>query len=412
MIIKTKLVDISKKYIFLRKSMRIIYQFQKRLKYMYYYYKYKLDDKVILFESFMGTSFSCSPKAIYLEMLKDKRFKDYTFIWVFKDVNKKKPYFNNKNTKLIKKNSKEYYKYYSISKYWITNSLVDPSIKKKKKQYYIQTWHGTPLKRLRCDIKVNGAILNTVSEIKKRNDKDAIRFDYFLSPSKYATNCFISAFNLKKLNKQNIIIEKGYPRNDYLFKYKKEDIFKIKKKLNIPLDKKVILYAPTFRDNQHKSGVGYTYNLGIDFDMLKQKLNDKYIILFRTHYFVSNSFNFKKYENFIYDVSDYDDVNELYIISDLLITDYSSVFFDYANLNRPIIFYMYDLEEYQNSLRDFYINLNELPGVIINKEEQLIKILKSDYKIDKIKYEKFNKKFNYLDSSGSSKKVIDEIFGK
>lgn len=108
----------------------------------------------------------------------------------------------------------------------------------------------------------------------------------------------------------------------------------------------MILYAPTFRDNQHTSGIGYTYNLGINFDELAV-LADNYIILFRTHYFITNLFDFNKYKGFVYDVSNYDDINELYLISDILITDYSSVFFDFANLKKPIIFYMYDLDEYK-----------------------------------------------------------------
>ena len=104
-------------------------------------------------------------------------------------------------------------------------------------------------------------------------------------------------------------------------------------------------------------------------------------------------------------------ISRLYIISDLLITDYSSVFFDYANLKRPIIFYMYDLDEYKNKLRDFYINLDELPGPILENEKDLLKEIKN-YSFDKYKskYEKFNKKFNYLDDGNASDRVIDVVF--
>lgn len=111
------------------------------------------------------------------------------------------------------------------------------------------------LKKLRCDIEVTGSVLNTISEIRKRNDIDASRFDYFLSPSKFASEKFISAFNLKSLGKENIIIEEGYPRNKLLFTYTKKDIDNIKNRLNVPKNKKVILYMPTFRDNQHTSGI-------------------------------------------------------------------------------------------------------------------------------------------------------------
>ena len=412
--IKKIATDISKKNIFFRKTFRKLIYFKRKIKYLKYYYKYDVDDKMIFFEAYNGRNYACSPKALYEYMIKNKKFNDYKFVWAFKNVNQHK-ILKNKNTIVVKTNSKEYFKYLSLSKYWIVNSLIDVSIKKKKNQIYLQCWHGTPLKKLRYDIEVKGAVLNTISEIRKRNDLDAIKFDYFISPSKFCTEKFISAFNLKKLGKDNIIVEKGYPRNDYLFNYKKEDIDKIKKLLKLPKGKKVILYAPTFRDNQHTSGVGYTYNLGINFDKMQKELSKDYIILFRTHYFVSNSFDFSKYEKFIYDVSYYDDINELYIISDLLITDYSSVFFDFANLKKPMIFYMYDLDDYKNNLRDFYFDLNILPGPIVKQEDDLIKEIKNIDNYDELyhdKYIKFNEKFNYLDDGKSTERVVEVIFNE
>ena len=408
--IKKTIIDFSKKNVIFRKIIRKTLYLKGKINYLKYYNKYKVDDKMILFEVFNGRNYSCSPKAIYEYMTKDERFKDYKFVWAFKDPSKYK--FDN-NTIIVKSNSKDYFKYLASSKYWIVNSLIDVSIKKKKNQIYLQCWHGTPLKKLRYDIEVKGSVLNTINEIRKRNDLDAVKFDYFISPSKFCTEKFTSAFNLKKLGKENIIIEKGYPRNDYLFNYKKEEVAKIKKKLKLPTDKKIILYAPTFRDNQHTSGVGYTYNLGIDFDKMQKELSKEYVILFRTHYFVSNSFDFTKYENFIYDVSSYDDINELYIISDLLLTDYSSVFFDFANLRRPMLFYMYDLDDYKNNLRDFYFDLDILPGPIVKQEDDLIKEIKNIDNYDAVyhdKYVKFNNKFNYLDDGKATKRVVEVIF--
>ncbi len=408
--IKKMIVDISKKNIIFRNIIRKMLYIKNKIKYLRYYYKYKVDDKLILFEVYNGRSYACSPKSIYEYMVNNKKYKDYKFVWAFKNPEK---YDLGKQTKIVKTNSKEYFKYLSSSKYWIVNSLVDVAIKKKKNQVYLQCWHGTPLKKLRYDIEAKGAVLNSINEIRKRNDLDAVKFDYFISPSKFCTEKFTSAFNLKKLGKENIIIEKGYPRNDYLFNYKKEDVEKIKKTLKLPKNKKIILYAPTFRDNQHTSGLGYTYNLGIDFDKLKKELKKDYIILFRTHYFISNSFDFSKYKDFIYDVSDYDDINELYIISDILLTDYSSVFFDFANLKRPILFYMYDLDDYKNNLRDFYFDLDILPGPIVKNENDLIKEIKNIDDYDKVysdKYKKFNQKFNYLDDGNAAKRVVDVIF--
>ena len=184
----------------------------------------------------------------------------------------------------------------------------------------------------------------------------------------------------------------------------------MKNKLGISgIKKKIILYAPTFRDNQHESGTGYVYRTEVDFDKLQEALSDEYIILFRPHYFVANQFDFTKYRGFIYDVSDIDDVKELYIISDLLITDYSSVFFDYAILKRPILFYMYDLEEYADDIRGFYLDLKELPGPIIQNEEDLIRVIKTGNPDASLTYPNFNKKFNSLEDGNASRRVIERL---
>ena len=410
--IRTYLVDLAKKNVFIRKILRKTKYLLEIVRYTYYYLFYKVDDKTIFFESFGGASASCSPKAIYNYLIENKDYKDYKFIWAFKNPKKDHLIKKNKNLTIVKSKSKDYYKYLSKSKYWIVNSLLDLSVIKKKNQIYVQCWHGTPLKKLRCDITVTGSVLNTKEEVIKRNNLDVAKIDYFISPSKYSTEKFTSAFNLKNLNKENIIIEKGYPRNDKLINYTQNDINDIKEKLNIKTNKKIILYAPTFRDDEHKSGLGYTYKLNIDFDKLKKELGKDYVILFRAHYFIANSFDFNKYKDFVYNVSDYDDINDLYIISDLLITDYSSVFFDYAILKRPILFYMYDYKNYKTKLRDFYLDLKELPGPIIEKQEDLVKDIKQIDKVfNKYKeyYQTFNKKFNPYEDGKSSIRVAKEI---
>ena len=410
--IKAMIIDICKKNVVFRKMIRFFRLYFKKLNYLKYKLKYKVDDKTIFFEVYDGRNYTCSPKAIYEKMLTMKEFKDFKFIWAFNDPSKH-DVMKDKRLVIVKTNTKDYYKYISSSKYWIVNSIMDECITKKKGQVYVQCWHGTPLKRLRYDIEVNGAVLNTIEEIRKRNDRDAVKFDYFISPSKYCTEKFTSAFNLVALGKKDIIIEEGYPRNDSLFNRNKKDVDKIKEKLGIPKDKKVICYLPTFRDNQHTSGVGYTYNLAIDFDSLKKRFGKDYVILFKPHYFIANKIDLSKYKNFVYNVANYDEINDIYLVSDLLITDYSSVFFDYANLNRPVMFYMYDFDDYKNNLRDFYISLDELPGPIAKTQKELEDyIVNIDKSISKYKktYDKFNDKYNYLDDGNASERVIRVIF--
>jgi len=413
--IKKIITNISKENLIFRKIARFSLKLFKRLQYLKYYLLNKVDSNVIVFESFMGRAYSDSQKAIYNEMINDTYFKDFVFVWAFKNPENYQ-HLANGNTLIIKYGSKEFYKYMSKAKYWITNSRLPEYLIKKKEQIYIQCWHGTPLKRLGFDIKVEGGnVMNTMREIKEKYEQDAKRYDYMLSPSAFCTEKFISAFNLKKLKKEDIMIEEGYPRNDKLFNFTQEYVNELKDNLGIPKNKKVILYAPTWRDNQHEASVGYTYNLNLDFDKLKERLENDYVIIFRTHYFVSNSFDFEKYKGFIFNMSEHDDVNDCYILSDIIITDYSSVFFDYANLKRPMLFYMYDLDEYQGKLRDFYFDLSELPGPIVKTQEELEKEILNinDYEEKyKEKYKKFNDTFNYLDDGQVSKRVINKIFKK
>lgn len=410
--IKKILVDISKKNKFIRKILRTIINIKNKIYFKLNTIGINADEKTVIFGCFNGRSYCDSPKAIYKYMLTDRRFEEFNYIWVFKEPNKHKYLEENKNTKVISVKGKEYIQAMAKAKYWIFNYKIPDYIYPKKDQIFVQCWHGTPLKRLGCDLQHFDNALNTIEGMKKRYNEETKKFSYFLSPSKFASEKFISIWNMKENKKQDCVLELGYPRNDYLYNYTENDIKTIKSKLGIKnCTKKILLYAPTYRDNQHTSGIGYTYKTEVDFDKLKKELSGEYIILFRSHWLVANLFDFEKYKDFIYNVSDYDDINELYIVSDLLITDYSSVFFDYANLKRPILFYMYDLEEYRDNIRGFYLNIEELPGPILKTEEELIENIKTiseDFYNDK--YKKFNDKFNYLDDGQASKRVVDKIF--
>ncbi len=413
--VKKVAISLSKKNVFLRKIIRSIYNFLKKIQYKVITVGLKVDDKTIIFACFNGKSYSCSPKAIYNYMLSDEKYKEFKYIWAFRKPEEYKELEDNENTIVVKIHSKQYKKYLAKAKYWIFNYKIPDYIYPKKNQVFVQCWHGTPLKRLGCDLEHFDNILNTMKGIKKRYKIEASKFSYFISPSKFASEKFISAWNLKEIGKENIIIEEGYPRNDFLFNYTKQDEENIKKRLGIENDKrKIILYAPTYRSDQHQTGVGYTYKEELDFTELQNKMGDKYIILFRPHYFIANSFDFDKYKGFVYNVSGIDDINELYIISDILITDYSSVFFDFANLKRPIIFYMYDLEHYRDKSNGFYIDLNELPGKIVKTQQEVeneILSINKEFKYDN-KYKKFNDKYNYLDDGNASKRVIAKIIDR
>jgi len=282
----------------------------------------------------------------------------------------------------------------------------------KSKQVYLQCWHGTPLKKLGHDIVSNTDHAKyTQAELAEQYDDEAKRFTYLLSPSRYATKCFSSAFNLKSLGKEDRILELGYPRNDYLYDYKKADINRIKSKLNIPKNKKVLLYTPTWRDNQHDSATGYVYNNPLDLEYLQKQIGKDWVILFRAHYFISNKFNFSKYSGFVIDVTNIDDINELYIISDTMMTDYSSTIFDYSILKKPVILFMHDKEYYQNNIRGFYMDINSIPGFFVNSSLDIENFLNN---FDEISYNNdklndFNAIYNPTTTRKTASKVIESI---
>ena len=345
-------------------------------------------------------------------MLTQDEFKDWTFIWAFKNAKKHRFLEENPNTIVVKQTARVYERKLIRAKYWITNYRVPDHVWPQKDQVFVQCWHGTPLKRLGYDLETSENAIDSIADIRKKYAMDAEKFNYILSPSGFASEKFTSAWNLKETKMEDKVMEIGYPRNDFLINHTQEDIRMIKEKLEIPEDKKVILYAPTWRDNQHEAGTGFTYDLNVNFDALRQELGDEYVILFRVHYLVASKFSFDDYEGFIYNVSNYDDINHLYLIADLLITDYSSVFFDYGILKKPMLFYMYDLEDYKDSIRGFYFGIDKLPGKIITKEEELPDAIRDsiDNFVYDDKYREFNETFSKREDGQASRRFVDWVF--
>jgi CDP-glycerol glycerophosphotransferase len=370
------------------------------------------DEKTVVFNSFNGKTYGCSPKAVYEYMISHEEFADWQFIWAFKNAKKHKFLEENPNTKVIRQTARIYERKLARAKYWVTNYRVPDHVWPKPGQVYVQCWHGTPLKRLGYDLQTSENAIDSIAEIREKYDTDAKKFNYILSPSGFASEKFSSAWNLKESGMEDKVMEIGYPRNDFLINYKPEDIRFIKENIGIPEDKKVILYAPTWRDNQHESGVGFTYDLNVDFERLREKLGEEYVILFRVHYLVASKFSFDDFEGFIYNVSNYDDINHLYLIADLLITDYSSVFFDYGILKKPMLFYMYDLDDYKDSIRGFYFGIDKLPGRIITKEEELPGAICDSIEnfVYDEKYKEFNDTFSHLEDGQASARFVATVF--
>lgn len=365
-----------------------------------------VDSNTIVFESFGGKNYSDSPKYIYEYM--QKNYPKLNYIWVFNNPDKNVIIGN---AEKVKKGSKEYYDAYSKAKFWVSNARLPLYLNKKENQIYIQTWHGTPLKRLANDMKVVRMPGTTTANYKKNFYAETSRWDYLVSPNRYSTNIFKTAFWMDEERTWEI----GYPRNDILVNRSndQEYINQIKKDLNLPEDKKVIMYAPTWRDDEFVKKGQYLFDLKINLENLQKELGENYVILLRMHYLIANALDLNGYEDFAIDVSNYSDISELYLISDALITDYSSVMFDFGILKRPQYFFAYDIEKYDKGLRGFYMDyMNDLPGEIITDEFKLAEKLKNidEHKEKyKDKIEKFYEKFCSLEKGQSSKFIGDFI---
>ena len=362
------------------------------------------NNNMVIFIAFHGRGYLDNPKAIHRYMSELSNFKNYSFIWPLK--HKKEI----KNAKVVQYLSLTYFYYMARSKYWISNCKLPSYIYKKKNQIYLQTWHGTPLKRLGHDIVVSNKKFYrsglSAEEMKKTYDDDVSKYNYMLSPNSFCTKVFQSAF---RINKERLI-ETGYPRNDILSNYTKgykQDIFK---KYGLPSNKKIILYAPTWRDNQFNVS-GYVFELKVDFKLWKEILGEDYIILYKPHYLIINKMKKDKaLGDFVYEIDADAEISDLYIISDILITDYSSVFFDYAILKRPIYFYMQDIKEYQHELRGFYLDIHkDLPGNIYETEKEMLEDIVKD-RFDYKRLDEFNERFNYLEDGKGAKRVVDILF--
>jgi CDP-glycerol glycerophosphotransferase len=361
-----------------------------------------LDRNMILFESGIGKQYADSPRYIYEEIV--KRNLPYKKIWVY---NKAMP-VKDTNTQQIKRLSPQYFYYLAKSGHWVNNQNFPTYIKKRKGITYLQTWHGTPLKKMLFDIE---NIHGRSDDYLERVHEATKQWDYLVSPSSYASKAFRSAFKY-----EGEIVESGYPRNDLFYKNHQSDLKEqVKNKLVIPKDKKVILYAPTFRDNETKGKNKFVFDIKMDLHEMQERLGDEYVVLLRMHVVISNNFTIpEELNSFVYNVSNYPEIQELSLISDILITDYSSVMFDFANTNQPILYFTYDFEEYKNDIRGFYMDFEEeAPGPFLYNTEEIIQSIEN---IDSVtqsyqeRYKAFQQKYCSLEDGHASKRVVDQLF--
>jgi CDP-glycerol glycerophosphotransferase len=295
---------------------------------------------------------------------------------------------------MVTRGSDEYFTACARAKYWVVNNRMPEWVRPRVEQVFVQCWHGTPLKRLGHDVRIETrAALNTAAELAWRFGIDAAKWSYMLSPSPFVTEALTSAFDLKALSVAPRVVEEGYPRNDLLVRMMGERgaasageyVAQLKRRLGIPPGRKVLLYAPTWRDSVYRAGEGYGSGEMPNFERMREAFGGEWCVLLRLHYYVEGAgagmgagmgaAATADAGHFLIDVSNVSDINELYLVADALLTDYSSVLFDYANTGRPTIYYWPDLEDYEQNIRGFYFDPATLPGDKCRTTEELIKAI-------------------------------------
>jgi len=363
--------------------------------------KLPMDEDLIVFESGQGRHFSDSPRYVYEELL--RRGDTRTKVWVY---DRPLP-VRDEHTIVVKRHSFGFYWYLARARFWVNNHTFPHYITRRPKGQYVQTWHGTPLKRMFLD---QEAWFGRDPGYKDRVTRAVAQWSVLVSPSPYATECMRTAYAWN-----GPVVEVGYPRNDILLDGSAADrAARVRAMLGIPAGKRVVLYAPTFRDDRPTSRGRFEFTMPIDLAEFHRRFGDDTVLLIRTHVLISNRVEVPAgAEKSVIDVSTYPDIQELFLASDALVTDYSSSFFDYALLGRPIVFYAYDLENYRDNLRGFYLPYDEqtLPGPITRTQDELFDVLEATGAVEgpDERVLAFARTYAPADDGHASARVVDQL---
>ena len=347
------------------------------------------DNSLVLFNSFGGRKYNDSPKVLFEAMLEDINFKDCKFVWAFE----KPDLFQLPNAKSIKIDSFDYFTTALKAKLWISSVNIERGLHfKKKNTIYVNTWHGAGTKKI-------GNACNG------RKDYNFTSVDMMLVQSDFEREIFIRDFQCKPSAIRMI----GFPRNDELFHITAEKKAELKKQFHIPCDKKVILYAPTWRDSKN-GGLSYDFVPPIHIDKWKSELSDDYVLLFRMHTFTTK---FEMiYDEFARDVSAYENLNHILAITDVLVTDYSTIVYDASIAGIPFVCFGFDYDTYREE-RGFYYDLNDVyPGGVLRTEDDVIQQIKAVINgANKERYVTFRNK--YIQAGGSATgQILSELSDK
>ncbi|MFM6963908.1 MAG: CDP-glycerol glycerophosphotransferase family protein [Micrococcales bacterium] len=347
----------------------------------------------VLFESFEGKVIGDSPLDIFREL--QSRGTTLELIWTT-GPNTVAP----AGARAVRHGSRDWLEALATSKYLVNNNTFPWYFRKSPGQIYLQTWHGTPLKRLGRDI-ANGSLTKSYLDLMQR---EVAAWDYLVSPSTFFTESFSSAFGYT-----GNVLEVGYPRNDRLSTAVEITRNEIRRKLGVHEQSSIlVLYAPTWR-NYERSATGSWRSVNYLDD--QAELPPGYRLVFRGH---TNTHATHRVHTTAIDATHYPDVTELYLACDVLVTDYSSMMFDFSITGKPMLFLAPDLDRYKNE-QGFYFDFeSEAPGPILNNQDEVLRALD---RIDQIsleyqaRYRDWQKRFNALEDGKAAARVVDAVFG-
>lgn len=355
---------------------------------------FKIRKNRILFSSYNGEQYSCNPKYIS-EYLNSEYMGEFEIIWSFNNPEKfEKIKAKNSNIKVIRNRSLKWIYYTMTSKFGVTNTGVNSFIPLRKKQCFINTWHGGGCyKKVEgSDERKNTAYINKIKTV-------ANMTSIFLSSSEFFSNNVIR----KSFLYNGEILNIGMPRNDILFKDDKNIKNIVRKNLNISSEAFVVLYAPTWRKMKKE------IDTDLNFEKLRKSIERKFgrecILLYRAHHFSKKSM----FKDDVIDVSEYDDMQQLMCLSDMLITDFSSCIWDYSFTYKPCFLLIPDLNEYKKTV-GFEVDIYKWGFPISLSNDELCKnILDFDAEKFKIYMEKHHEALVNYENGNACKIICEKI---
>lgn len=369
--------------------------FVQKMTYVEFSKNESIKDNIILYQSHTAKYMSCNPYAIFSYLLQNNDFKHFTHIWAIQDLNDIPSRFKKiKNIIFVKTGSVLYLKYLASAKYLINSGNFFRFFTRREGQKYLNTWHGTPWKHLGKDIKT-GFMPFEVTQ------KDFLQSTHIISPNRHTSDVLLKKYDIENIY-TGICYESGYPRIDLTLKLNSNRAEEIKDILKIKNNQKVVLYAPTYRNNFESGNINFK-KLISDIKIFQ---TCGYKVLFRGHYVLEN----KLLEQGIDFVPRNIDTNELLNIVDVLIGDYSSISFDYMVLDRPIIYYVYDYNEYEKD-HGLYFDIRMISSIFCKTAQEVLNILKDDNKLEKCKPNKEIKNMFIANEDGqATQRVVDMFF--